>query len=97
MSSETNGPSKNDRYQEKQKFYEGLNVLPKKVSQANSALILVNALSVGGLCTLAKFNAPWFTYLILAFFATKDSALAVWREKNAKRINSRSNSRKDSS
>jgi hypothetical protein len=96
MGNGTDGLNKNDRFQEKVRFYEGIHVLPKNISKANGAVIWISALSIGGLCGLAEIKAPWYAYALLAFFATKDGVLAVWREKNVKGTTSRS-ARKDSS
>jgi hypothetical protein len=87
MSNDTNNSDNNDRFEQKLRFYDGLNVsaLPKNLSKANSALIWVNALSIIGLCGLAKYSAPWYGYVIITFLGTQASLLAIWREKDVQR------------
>jgi hypothetical protein len=87
MSNENNPPNKTDRYLEKLKFYEGLNIMAEKISPTNSALVWVNALAVLGICILAKLSAPWYVFVILGLLGIT-SMLAVRRDKHAKGSNS---------
>jgi hypothetical protein len=73
-----------DRYTEKLRLYDGLRVLPNKVSRANSAVIWIAAIHTAAFSTLAVAHTQWFVYLIVFANSVICCSLAVWREKNAK-------------
>lgn len=77
-------PHGKDRYEQKLRLYDGLNVLPKNVSRPNCAVIWIAAITTGGLPALALAKAPWYSYLILFALSVTYCLLAVWREKHAK-------------
>ena len=72
-----------DRYTQKLRFYDGLRVLPNKVSRANGAVIWIAAINTAGFPALAVAGGPWFSYLILLASSVVYCSFAVWREKNA--------------
>jgi hypothetical protein len=73
-----------DRFAQKLKLYANLDVIPQKVSRANSAVILIAGVCVGGLVGLAWCKAPWYSYLVLAVVSVIYCGFAVWREKDDK-------------
>ena len=72
------------KYFERLRAYDGLREIPRDVSPANKAVVLIAGICVSSICALATVKAPWYAYGCVIFLSTKYSALAVWREKNAK-------------